>query len=62
MPAIRPDGQVRKQRYLNDAGSNHGKGRPDRQAAQRQKLKVGHGIEDAGLDAGAAGGKDAAQP
>ena len=62
MSAIGAYRQEHKQRYLNDTGPDHGVGRPKRQTAQTQKLKIGDGIKDTGLDTCAAGREDAAQP
>lgn len=62
MSAIGAHRQEHKQRYLNDTGPDHGVGRPKRQTAQTQKLKIGDGIKDTGLDTCAAGREDAAQP
>ena len=62
MSAIRADSQKRKQRYLNYTGPNHGIRRPDGQPGQIQKLEVRNCIENTCLNAGSAGGQDAANP
>ena len=62
MSAIGAHRQEGEQRYLDDTGPDHGVGRPKRQTAQTQKLKIGDGIKDTGLDTCAAGREDAAQP